>query len=200
MGKLQPTTEATAELYANLAPGDIRKYALYQMQWYERKAKLAKAWHWWLKTVEIVAAASIPVIVLLPGYETDLLVAALGALVTVLEAFQQFFRFRDSWLNFRSTAEAIRRDLLLFGTGSAPFADAPDRNRMLAERLAALTAEENTKWVEYSRQATDKQDGEDDSASRSSTTPQTAAASPGATTSRETATTQPATETSGEGI
>ncbi|HEX9938573.1 MAG TPA: DUF4231 domain-containing protein [Longimicrobium sp.] len=199
MGKLQPTKEATAALYENLAPGDVRKYALYQMQWYERKAKLAKAWHWWLKTVEIVAAASIPVIVLLPGYETDLLVAALGALVTVLEAFQQFFRFRDSWLNFRSTAEAIRRDLLLFGTGSAPFADAPDRNRMLAERLAALTAEENTKWVEYSRQATEK-DGQDGSASQSSTTSRATSASPGSATSQETAITQPATETSGEGI
>lgn len=199
MGKLQPTKEATAELYANLAPGDIRKYALYQMQWYERKAKLAKAWHWWLKTVEIVAAASIPVIVLLPGYETDLLVAALGALVTVLEAFQQFFRFRDSWLNFRSTAEAIRRDLLLFGTGSAPFADAPDRNRMLAERLAALTAEENTKWVEYSRQATEK-DGQDGSASQSSTASRTAATSQSSTTLQASATAQPGAESSGEGI
>src|ERR1044071_2840208 len=171
MGRLQPTTEATGELYETLTPEGVRKYALYQMQWYERKAKLAKAWHWWLKTVEILAAAAIPIIALLPNADrNNLVVAGLGALITVLEGFQQFFRFRDSWLNYRSTAEAIRRDLLLFGSGGAPFSDAPDRNRMLAERLAGLTAEENTKWVEYSRQAGDKQDGQSFSTTPSSST------------------------------
>ncbi|HEU4556312.1 MAG TPA: DUF4231 domain-containing protein, partial [Longimicrobium sp.] len=99
MGRLQPTTEETGALYENLTPEGVRKYALFQMQWYERKAKLAKAWHWWLKTVEILAAAAIPIIALLPNADrNNLVVAGLGALITVLEGFQQFFRFRDSWL------------------------------------------------------------------------------------------------------
>ena len=51
----------------------------------------------------MVVAAAIPVLGLLPGYNTRLLTAALGAFITVLEAFQQIFRFRDTWLNYRST-------------------------------------------------------------------------------------------------
>ncbi|HEU4556445.1 MAG TPA: hypothetical protein VFS20_01305, partial [Longimicrobium sp.] len=101
---------------------------------------------------------------------------------------------------FDPAAEAIRRDLLLFGSGGAPFADAPDRNRMLAERLAGLTAEENTKWVEYSRQAGDKQDGQSFSTSQSSSTAETTTTSADATTFQATATTQAPADTGGEGV
>jgi Protein of unknown function (DUF4231) len=152
MGRLAKTPEMTAQLYEDLDPAGVRKYAVLQMQWYERKAKEAKVWHLWLKSIEVLAAASIPVVALAPG-DTKLATAALGAFVTVLEAFQQLFRFRDIWLNYRATAESLRRDLLLHGSGGSPYTDAADANRLLAERVAAATAQENTKWIAYSEQA-----------------------------------------------
>ncbi|HET7232316.1 MAG TPA: DUF4231 domain-containing protein [Longimicrobium sp.] len=149
MVKLMNTAGETTEFYETTSPDHVRKYAIAQMAWYERKAKGAKAFHWWLKGIEVVAAAAIPVLALSPMYDARLITAALGAFVTVLEAFQQIYRFRDTWLNYRSTAEAIRRDLLLYGSGGGPFGDAPDRNRLLAERIAAVTAQENTRWIAY---------------------------------------------------
>jgi uncharacterized protein DUF4231 len=73
------------------------------------------------------------------------LTGALAAAIVVLEGAQQVFQFQQTWITYRSTAEALKRERYLYLARAGEYAE-PDRHRRLAERLEVLISEEHVKW------------------------------------------------------
>lgn len=116
-----------------------------QISWYDQKSVWNQRLFKITKAVQIVAAALIPVIVL--TLESDWPPAALGALVVVLEGFQQLNQYQQNWTAYRSTSEALKHEKFLFVAKAGPYAAATDPMTLLAERIEGLVSQEHAKWV-----------------------------------------------------
>ena len=83
-----------------------------QIAWYSRGARRNKRRYLRIKVVQIVSAASIPVLAAtsLPTWVSG----GLGALIVVLESVQQLFQFHSNWTHYRSTAEALKHEKFLY--------------------------------------------------------------------------------------
>jgi hypothetical protein len=125
-----------------------------QLGWYERKSAYNQRAYKWLKLVEIIVAATIPVIASLDAARA--IMAALGALVVVLEGGQQLFQYHANWITYRSTAEALKHERYLYLATAGPYAGT-DRERVLAERVEGLVSQEHARWTSshLSRQPAD---------------------------------------------
>jgi Protein of unknown function (DUF4231) len=129
-----------------LSPADTKWTRLQdQIEWYDRKSGRAQSWFKRLKLATLVLAAGLPVAVAAsaPGW----LVAAMGALVAVLEGVQQLYKFQENWITYRSTCEALRHEQYLYLAGAGPYAQAGSRDALLAERIEGLVSQEHAKWA-----------------------------------------------------
>lgn len=122
-----------------------------QIAWYDRKSASAKRWYHYLKVSQIVIAAAIPV-----GAAADapsLVAAVLGSLIVVLEGIQQLFQFHSNWTTYRSTCEALKHEKYLYEGAAGPYAEAPDRDARLAERVEGLVSQEHAAWTSTQQDA-----------------------------------------------
>jgi hypothetical protein len=116
-----------------------------QLDWYDRKSSDAQRAFKLVKVVEMVLAAAIPVVAGTSAPKT--VVATLGGAVVLLEAVQQLYQWQTNWVQYRSTAEALKHEKFLYLAGAGPYA-AGDRRRLLAERLEGLISQEHAKWTQ----------------------------------------------------
>src|SRR6266699_96816 len=99
-----------------------------QLHWYDTKSQSAQRAYKRLKVLEIVDAATLPVVAGAHGPEWVL--GVLGAGVVVLEAVQHLYQFQSNWITYRSTAEALKHERFLYLARAGPYLDR-DRDRVL---------------------------------------------------------------------
>lgn len=122
-----------------------------QIDWYDRKSEHHQRWYRYLKVVQIVAAAVIPIVA---GLDASAWIAgSLGALIVVLEALQQLFQFQQNWTSYRSTCEALKHEQFLYLAHAGPYAAAERPEALLAERVEGLVSQEHAKWAAEQEQS-----------------------------------------------
>jgi len=127
-----------------------------QLDWYDRKSLSAQRAYKRTKTVELVVAATVPVLAGLSAPAA--LTAAFAAVVVIVEGVQQLNQWQTNWVQYRSTAEALKHEKYLYLSAAGPYTG-PDRDRVLAERVEGLVSQEHAKWTE----ARSRRDSEDQS-------------------------------------
>jgi hypothetical protein len=132
-------------------PRDVARARLDdQLAWYERNAKSNQQWFKWLKVLQIVVAAAIPVVA--AAGASAPVAGALGGVIVVLEGVQQLFQFQQNWTSYRSTAEALKREKYLYLAKAGVYADEGERDRLLALTVESLVSEETAKWAASQRE------------------------------------------------
>lgn len=129
-----------------MAPGsDVVQARLdSQIAWYDERSARNKKAYWWMKGVEIVVAAFIPFCSAhCPATATGLL----GVVVVILEGLQHAFNVHENWINYRSTAEALKHEKYLFASMAGPYAQTDSARVLLAERVEGLASQGHAKWV-----------------------------------------------------
>jgi hypothetical protein len=121
-----------------------------QLNWYDRKATANQHRYRQIKVLQLVAAASVPVAAALSA--ENWVIAALGGLILVLEGLQQLGQYHDTWISYRGTAERLKHEKFLFLAAAGPYTR-KDRERLLAERIEGLVAQEHAKWVTTQEEA-----------------------------------------------
>lgn len=116
-----------------------------QVNWYDKKSASAQIGYKVCRGIVLVSAALIPLSVNLSI--GSMVAACLGALIVVVEGFQQLNQYHQNWMNYRSTCEALRHEKFLSMANAGPYVAADNLNAMLAERIEALISQENSKWV-----------------------------------------------------
>jgi hypothetical protein len=121
-----------------------------QIDWYERRSASAQAWFKRLRSLEIVAAAAIP---LLSGYTAQwppagVIVGVLGVLVAALAGLLGLHQHQERWRSYRVTAEALKREKFLFLARAAPY-DGAGAFPRLVQTVEALLADESARWTVY---------------------------------------------------
>jgi hypothetical protein len=129
-----------------------------QRKWYAKNSAYNQKRYKYLKTVQLVLAASIPIIALIDTSYTKFIVAIFGALIALLEGVQQLYQFHTLWTDYRSTAENLKHEKYLFLSLSGPYrgVDRNDALLLLAERIEEHISKEHAKWFDTSKKAVSK--------------------------------------------
>jgi hypothetical protein len=120
-----------------------------QISWYDHKSETNQCWFKRLRFTEIVAAATIP---FLSGFADTsfsirIAIGALGVVVAVIASLLGLLQLQERWIEYRATAESLRREKFLFLTQTEPY-DKGDAFHLLVQRVEALLSTENTEWVQ----------------------------------------------------
>lgn len=121
-----------------------------QIEWYDSKSGTNQCWFRWLRIVEIIAAASIPLLV---GYtdsisELKVVVGILGLLIAVIAGVLGLYQFQENWTGYRTTCEALKQEKYLFLTKTQPY-DQGDSFALFVQRVETLISKERTNWGQY---------------------------------------------------
>jgi hypothetical protein len=121
-----------------------------QIEWYDRKSGTNQRWFRWLRIVEIIAAASIP---LLAGYadsiaELKVVIGILGLLVAVIAGVLGLYQFQENWTGYRTTCEALKQERYLFLTKTQPY-DQGDSFSLFVQRVENLLSKEHANWAQH---------------------------------------------------
>jgi len=129
-----------------------------QREWYSKKGALNQKRYKGLKLAQIVLAAAIPIIALLPIPNTKYFVAIFGALIAILEGTQQLYQFHTLWTEYRSTAECLKHEKYLFLSLIGPYRELNQDEALLllAERIEDHISKEHAKWIDTSKKAVPK--------------------------------------------
>ncbi len=126
-----------------------------QIDWYSQKSKRSQNWFKTLRVIEIVAAATIP---LLAGYATDaepelkIIIGLLGIIIAFIAGFISLNKFQEIWIEYRTTSETLKHHKYLFLTKSAPY-NTDDAFQALVQTVEALISKENSNWNNYIKKA-----------------------------------------------
>ncbi len=125
-----------------------------QIGWYNKKSASNQTFYKWCRGIVIVSAALIP---LSANFEmVDFLPAWLGALIVVVEGFQQLNQYHQNWISYRATCEALKHEKYLWIGKAAHYREAENPDALLAERIESIIAQENSKWVHVREQSVKK--------------------------------------------
>jgi|SRR5579862_4129541 len=122
-----------------------------QIEWYDRKSNYSQQAYKWIKIVEIVAAAFVP---LAAGLHMPAPVTgSLGVLIAALEGILQLNQYHHNWITYRSTCETLKHEKYLYLASAGPYSTAAVPHALLAERIESLVSQEHAKWAAGQEQA-----------------------------------------------
>ena len=129
-----------------------------QINWYDRKSASNQAAYKRLRLIEIVAAASIP---LLAGYSQitgrvgmaiGVIIGVIGLIVAVIAGIVSLYRFQENWNEYRASAESLKQEKYLYLARVEPY-DGEQPFELLVQRVEALLKSETTGWAQAMRAA-----------------------------------------------
>jgi Protein of unknown function (DUF4231) len=125
-----------------------------QISWYDGKSGNNKCSFALIRIIEICAAATIP---FLSGIANNddrsilICIGVLGIVVTICAATSSLLKFQENWIEYRTTAESLKKEKFLYATGINPY-DSEDAFPILVQRVETLVSKENTNWAQYMTQ------------------------------------------------
>ncbi len=133
---------------ANPAPTDpIMERLEDQIDWYHRKSLANQRTYKRFKVVEIVFAATIPLLSALPITHPGYVPGVMGVIITVLEGLLHLNQYQQNWIAYRSTCEALKHEKFTYLGKASPYANVADPHALLAERIESLVSQEHAKWA-----------------------------------------------------
>jgi hypothetical protein len=123
-----------------------------QIAWYGNKSEFNQRAFKVLKTLQILAAAVIP---LLAGFGVSAKVAGiLGVVIVTLEGVQQLNQYQQNWITYRATGEALKHEKYTFLARAGPYRKSTNPTALLAERIEGLISQEHAKWTNAMEEST----------------------------------------------
>lgn len=120
-----------------------------QIYWYSTMSKRNQKMYKLIKTIEIIFAALIPFLVSFVSSGLSYLkviVGILGISITIISGVLALYRFQENWIEFRTTAESLKREKFLFLTRVNIYNTA-NSFPLFVQRIEDLMAKENTNWI-----------------------------------------------------
>ena len=122
-----------------------------QCRWYSHKASINKRNYYLFQTLIIVFSAITTLTIALGIYFPELrwlrlLALAMTTGVTVFVSLQKVFRFQENWIEYRDTAESLKKEWYLYQAGLDEYAKAESADKSFVARVEGLISRQNTAW------------------------------------------------------
>jgi hypothetical protein len=127
-----------------------KNYFEHQLEWYDKKAAWNKRCYWSIRGTQIILVSFLPVAVSLFPVTSSLFwknatIIAFVSLI-IVQSLDSFLNTQKKWLNYRTTAEGLRREKQMFKTKTGEYSNIEDPEQVFIERTMMLTSRENRYW------------------------------------------------------
>ncbi len=80
--------------------------------------------------------------------EPNLEMFAVGtsAVIAISTSLVNLFKYHENWMNYRTTAEIMRREYSLYNTSIGDYSDVNSKQKVFVERIENLISSENIRW------------------------------------------------------
>ena len=123
-----------------------------EIAWYEKRAAYYKQWYNACQWAVLILSASLPVLTLLlnddKGGDYKFLIAFMGIILAVGTAALKTFKFQENWLNYRTTAETLKKEKYFYSARIAGYEKSDNREALFIKRVESLISRENTIWFD----------------------------------------------------
>lgn len=127
-----------------------------QMAWYSRKSASNKKYYHLFSSIILVASALIPFLSGMEAFSWDLgvsftvksswVVGFLGVCVAALTGLVAMMKYQEKWTVYRTTAEALQREKLLFETATPPYKSGAESFTLFVRNIEEILGHENKSW------------------------------------------------------
>ncbi len=123
-----------------------------QIRWFSDKSEWNQRWFKRLRLWELILAAMIPFLAAYVGEHLyfRLGVALAGVIIAVMAGVIALYRFQELWIEYRATAESLRREKILFETKVDPY-KGDDSFERFVMRIETILGGENAKWADATK-------------------------------------------------
>jgi hypothetical protein len=130
-----------------------------ELSWYETRSARNKRIYYWVQSTVIVVAAVTPALAgtALANEGNHVwaiwLTMACSLLVAIGTALLKAFKYQENWLNYRTTAETLKKERVLHDTETGDYVglDVVNRRALFVERVEAVISRESTLWLTTQR-------------------------------------------------
>lgn len=121
-----------------------------QLNYYHNTCKKLQRYNRIFTITSIVVTAIIPVISLLNVTFSALIVAILGALASICTSISFFEKYKDRWLQYRTTQERLKSELAKYKTHSCYYksCDPEESKNLFVENCETILEHEHFEWAE----------------------------------------------------
>ena len=122
-----------------------------QLQWYSDSASAnKKAYHVYQTAIGVLSAIVTVTIGVGLHYRDSIgwpIASLLGsATVALLTGLQKTFRFRENWVEYRTTAEDLKKERHYHRFRCGDYANHESPDQLFVERVEAAISQQNTRW------------------------------------------------------
>ena len=127
-----------------------------QQEWYNKNSQNNQRWHKFIQVSQILFAASIPFLpsVIKESSALNITTGALGVLIAVITGISALYKFDEKWIKYRTTAESLKHERILYLTRVEPY-DGAGPFPLMVHRVETLISQENRDWSQYVKKSTE---------------------------------------------
>jgi Protein of unknown function (DUF4231) len=129
-----------------------------QIRWYDSRASTNKGRYNVFQWVVIILAAVLPVLIATVPESYQFTSVIVSIILAICTAGLKAFKFQENWINYRTTAETLKKEKHFYDAEINDYAHAADKEGLFVKRIEALISRENTVWE--STQTTTEEDGQ----------------------------------------
>jgi len=135
----------------------IRDRVEQQIDWYNDKSSSAKCWFKILRTIEIIAAALIPLIAgfYKPEDQSLFIAATLGGIIAIIASLLSLCQFQENWIKYRTSCESLKHEKFLYLSKATPY-EGESPFQTFVQRIESIISKENNAWAKNSQVGAEK--------------------------------------------
>ena len=123
-----------------------------QLDWYSSKATINKKWYHGYQIAIVALSGIVTVTVALGMHDRDrigwpIVSLVASAMVSALTGLQKALRFHDNWVEYRTTAEQLKKERYYYEFRCGDYSTAESAAKLFVERVEALISRQNTLWT-----------------------------------------------------
>ena len=132
----------------------VQERVVKQQKWYSKEAANNKKWFTRFKVAIIIVAAMIPFATgFIDTYpELQYPIGAMAVIVVILEGLVSFFKYQEKWIEYRSTSEALKKELSFFQYKVGPYEDQEIAFPLFVKQIEGILSDQNENWREIAKQ------------------------------------------------
>ena len=117
-----------------------------QIKWYSKKSTTYKNWFYGIRTIEVLFAAGLPVMLCIDNTLPKYLAPTVSLVIVVCASITSLYSWQKQWVLYRTTAESLKHEKYLYLVGASPYNNAAIKLSLLAQNVESLISSENSVW------------------------------------------------------
>jgi len=132
-----------------------------QIEWFERKSAWNQKRHKRMRTIVITLSVLLPfatgfISESIQGNIVKIAVGLAGVMIALLEGLQSLYKFQENWIAYRTSAENLKREKILYLTKVGDYAIVEDPFKVFIVKIETILDNQDQNWQQYITQANSK--------------------------------------------